>query len=172
MDAVRRRCLAALSAMVGTWAIAGCSREGEAAAAQANAGAAPTQRFPFQLSDAQWRERLTPAQYNVLRRSGTEFAFSSPLDKEHRTGVFTCAGCAHPLFYSKAKFNSGTGWPSFTAPLPDAIGISRDTTYGMVRDGVHCRNCGGHLGHRFDDGPPPTHQRYCMNGVAMQFRPA
>ncbi len=119
--------------------------------------------------DAQWRRLLTPAQYTVLRGQGTERAFSSPLNGEHRRGTFHCAGCALALFSSAAKFDSGTGWPSFWAPLHGAVGEDRDTTFGMLRVEVHCRRCGGHLGHVFDDGPRPTGLRYCINGVALDF---
>ncbi|MBB5373767.1 peptide-methionine (R)-S-oxide reductase MsrB [Acidocella aromatica] len=123
-------------------------------------------------TDAEWRHILTPAQYSVLRRQGTEAAFSSPLLNEHRNGIFACAGCALPLFSSKAKFDSGTGWPSFYAPLPNAVLTADDHSFGMIRTEVHCRRCGGHLGHVFPDGPPPTGLRYCMNGVALTFTPA
>jgi peptide-methionine (R)-S-oxide reductase len=124
------------------------------------------------LSDAEWRKRLTPAQYTVLRNHGTERPGSSPLNKEHRKGTFACAGCDLPLFSSDAKFESGTGWPSFFKPLPDAIGTTSDRSFFMTRTEVHCSRCLGHLGHVFEDGPPPTGLRYCMNGVAMKFEPA
>lgn len=127
--------------------------------------------FAYALSDAEWRRRLPPAAYQVLRHQGTEPPFTSPLNDEHRRGTFVCAGCALPVFASAAKFDSGTGWPSFWRPLPNAVGENRDTTLGMVRTEVHCRRCGGHLGHVFDDGPKPTGLRYCMNGVALRFRP-
>ena len=125
--------------------------------------------FPYALSDAQWRERLNREEYEVLRREATERPYSSPLNNEHRKGLYTCAGCAHKLFSSDRKFDSGTGWPSFWQPLPDAVGETEDRTFGMVRTAVHCANCGGHLGHVFDDGPRPTGLRYCMNGVALRF---
>ncbi len=131
------------------------------------------ERFPLTHSDAEWRALLTPDQYAVLRQEGTEYPFTSPLLKEHRKGLFACAGCGQDAFSSETKFESGTGWPSFWAPLkPDAIGTNRDATLGMVRTEVHCSRCGGHLGHVFDDGPQPTGLRYCMNGVAMTFHPA
>jgi peptide-methionine (R)-S-oxide reductase len=125
-----------------------------------------------QKSDEEWRKILTPEQYKVLRKHETERPWTSPLNDEHRQGVFACAGCDLPLFSSKAKFDSGTGWPSFYEPLPNAIGTSTDRSWFTTRTEVHCRRCGGHLGHVFDDGPPPTGLRYCMNGVAMKFVPA
>ena len=128
--------------------------------------------FAMTRTDAEWRRLLTPAQYAVLRQSGTEPAFSSPLLNEHRRGIFACAGCDLGLFSSDTKFDSGTGWPSFWAPLDNAVGTTEDTSFGMVRRAVHCGRCGGHLGHVFDDGPKPTGLRYCMNGVALNFRPA
>ena len=124
------------------------------------------------LTDAEWRKRLTPAQYNVLRNHGTERPGSSNLLREHRKGTFACAGCALPLFASVAKFESGTGWPSFYEPLPDAVETKSDRSFFMTRTEVHCRRCEGHLGHVFDDGPKPTGLRYCMNGVALKFEPA
>jgi peptide-methionine (R)-S-oxide reductase len=159
------------------------SRRGAiAAAAAAAAGglifwrqdpkAEAAERFEVMKSPAEWRRILTPRQYEVLREAGTERAGSSPLDKEKRRGTFHCAGCALPLFSSAAKFESGTGWPSFTAPLANAVRTKADNLLFMRRTEVHCRRCGGHLGHVFDDGPRPTGKRYCMNGVAMKFRPA
>lgn len=130
------------------------------------------ERFPFVLTDAQWRQRLTPMQYYVLRQEGTERPFSHPLNDEHRSGTFRCAGCDLPLFSSTTKYDSGTGWPSFYAPLPRAVGTSTDFALGFPRTEVHCARCGGHLGHVFDDGPRPTGKRYCMNGVAMEFTPS
>jgi peptide-methionine (R)-S-oxide reductase len=126
----------------------------------------------FQLSDAEWKKRLSPQAYNVLRHAATEFPFTSPLNNEHRKGIFVCAGCALPLFASATKFDSGTGWPSFYDHLPKAIGERSDSSLGDERTVVHCARCAGHLGHAFDDGPKPTGLRYCMNGVAMGFRPA
>ena len=128
-------------------------------------------RYEITLSDAEWKKRLSPDAYAVLRHAGTERPFSSPLLKEHRPGTFACAGCALPAFSSKTKFESGTGWPSFWAPLPKAIVTGSDDSLGMERTEVHCRRCGGHLGHVFDDGPKPTGLRYCMNGVALRFLP-
>jgi peptide-methionine (R)-S-oxide reductase len=125
--------------------------------------------FEIEKSDDEWRRILTPAQYDILRRHGTERAGSSPLDKEKRKGVFACAGCDLPLFSSDTKFESGTGWPSFYQPLPNAVGTSTDKSFFMTRTEVHCRRCGGHLGHVFEDGPPPTGLRYCMNGLALKF---
>jgi peptide-methionine (R)-S-oxide reductase len=122
-------------------------------------------------TDAEWRRILTPEQYEVLRQEGTERAFTSPLNHEKRSGVFACAGCGLPVFSSKTKFDSGTGWPSFWAPLDKAVDTSQDFTFGMARTALQCHRCGGHLGHVFDDGPPPTHQRYCINGVALTFIP-
>ncbi|HWM83682.1 MAG TPA: peptide-methionine (R)-S-oxide reductase MsrB [Pseudolabrys sp.] len=122
-------------------------------------------------SDAEWRKLLTPEQYEVLRKHGTEPPGSSPLNHEKRKGVFACAGCSLPLYSSETKFESGTGWPSFWQPLPDAIGTSVDTSLFMTRTEVHCRRCLGHLGHVFEDGPKPTGLRYCMNGLALTFKP-
>lgn len=136
-------------------------------AGASEAGAA----YPLTLSDAEWRKRLSPLAYQVLRRQATEHPFTSPLNKEHRSGIFSCAGCDQRLFSSKTKFDSGTGWPSFWAPLPKAVGTSRDFELGYLRTEVHCTRCGGHLGHVFDDGPRPTGKRYCMNGVALAFTP-
>jgi peptide-methionine (R)-S-oxide reductase len=129
-----------------------------------------TKHFEVEHTDAEWKARLSPPAYDVLRHHGTERAGSSPLNQEHRTGTFECAGCELPLFSSTAKFDSGTGWPSFTAPLPNAVETQTDRSLLMSRTEVHCRRCGGHLGHVFDDGPPPTGLRYCMNGAALKFR--
>jgi peptide-methionine (R)-S-oxide reductase len=134
--------------------------------------AAPAETFAVVHTDAEWRKLLTPAQYDVLRQSGTERPFSSPLLHEQRHGDFACAGCDLDVFSWSTKFDSGTGWPSFWAPIDKAVGTIRDTTFGMVRTAVHCSRCGGHLGHVFDDGPKPTGLRYCMNGDAMTFKPA
>jgi len=123
-------------------------------------------------TDAEWRETLTDEQYRVLRKHGTERAGTSPLDREKRQGVFHCAGCGLALFASEAKFDSGTGWPSFFQPLHQAVETTEDRSWFMRRTEVHCRRCGGHLGHVFPDGPQPTGLRYCMNGVSMTFEPA
>ncbi|MBU6267569.1 MAG: peptide-methionine (R)-S-oxide reductase MsrB [Sphingomonadales bacterium] len=128
--------------------------------------------FPLKLTDSEWRRRLTPEQFAVLRQESTEYPFTSPLLKEHRKGTFTCAADGNPLFDSATKFESGTGWPSFWKPLPGGIGTATDHKLGYQRTEVHCARCGGHLGHVFDDGPPPTGLRYCMNGVALAFKPA
>jgi peptide-methionine (R)-S-oxide reductase len=126
---------------------------------------------PIERTDAEWKERLTPAAYQVLRQHGTERAGTSPLNREKRPGTFRCAGCGQPLFDASAKFDSGTGWPSFTEPLAGAVGTETDDSHFMVRTEVHCQKCGGHLGHVFPDGPGPTGDRYCMNGVALEFEP-
>jgi peptide-methionine (R)-S-oxide reductase len=126
-------------------------------------------RYPFALSDAQWRARLTAGQYRVLRQRDTEAPFSSPLNDEHKTGTFQCAGCAQPLFSSRTKFDSHSGWPSFWQPLKGVVRTRPDHDLGMERTEVLCARCGGHLGHVFNDGPEPTGKRYCMNGVAMRF---
>jgi peptide-methionine (R)-S-oxide reductase len=152
--------------------LAGLGAAGAALWSATREPARAAERFPLTLPDAAWRKRLSPAAYRVLREEGTEMPFSSPLNAEHRRGTFACAGCALPLFASATKFDSGTGWPSFYAPLLRAVATRLDGSLGMRRTEVHCRRCGGHLGHVFDDGPPPTGQRYCMNGVALTFRPA
>ena len=124
-----------------------------------------------QKTDADWKETLTPEQFHVLREHGTERAGTSPLNFEKRSGIFKCAGCGEPLFTSDTKFESGTGWPSFFQPIEGAIGTTTDRSHGMMRVEVHCAQCGGHLGHVFPDGPRPTGERYCMNGVALRFEP-
>src|SRR5262245_46492140 len=125
----------------------------------------------MQKSDDDWRQELTPQQFQVLRKHGTEPPGSSPLNHEKRAGTFKCAGCGKPLFDAGTKFESGTGWPSFWEPLPDAVGTTTDRSFLMTRTEVHCAECGGHLGHVFPDGPHPTGLRYCMNGVALAFEP-
>ena len=144
-----------------------------AAAATASCGRAQAQAQSFEITktDDEWKQLLSRERYRVLRKHATEPAGSSPLNNEHRRGTFFCAGCDLPLFASDTKFDSGTGWPSFTAPLPNAVGTSIDRSYFSIRTEVHCRRCGGHLGHVFDDGPRPTGKRYCMNGLALTFRP-
>ena len=122
-------------------------------------------------TDAEWQAELSPSQYQVLRCHGTERAGTSPLNVEKRDGMFYCAGCGHPLFSSDTKYESGSGWPSFYRPLPGAVATTTDKSHGMIRVEVHCANCGGHLGHVFDDGPQPTGQRYCMNGLSLKFEP-
>ena len=129
-------------------------------------------RFAVSRTPAEWRRILGPQRYAILREAGTERPFTSPLNKEHRKGLFVCAGCARPLFSSATKFESGTGWPSFWKPLPGAVVTHADRSLMMVRTEVLCARCGGHLGHVFDDGPKPTGLRYCMNGLALKFRPA
>ena len=130
---------------------------------------AEAKAYPVRYSDAEWRKRLSPDQYAILRRQGTERAFTSPLNTEKRKGTFVCAADGSALYASSAKYESGTGWPSFWTPLPGAIGTSTDWAIGVARTEVHCARCGGHLGHVFDDGPRPTGKRYCMNGDAMKF---
>ncbi|MGE5721570.1 MAG: peptide-methionine (R)-S-oxide reductase MsrB [Sphingomonadales bacterium] len=138
----------------------------------AGTGFAAASHFEVTRTDQEWRRLLGPQRYAVLREGATERAGTSPLLNEHRKGVFACAGCALPLFSSVTKFESGTGWPSFFRPLPNAVVTRADLSLGMVRTEVLCRRCGGHLGHVFDDGPKPTGLRYCMNGLALTFRPA
>jgi peptide-methionine (R)-S-oxide reductase len=153
--------------------IGGGAMAAAVAATLAGRGAdAQPQRFPFQLTDAEWRRRLSPRQYAVLRQAVTERAGSSPLNGEHRRGTFRCAGCGHPLYSSATKFDSGTGWPSFFRPLPGGVVTREDRSIGMARTEVLCARCGGHLGHVFNDGPRPTGLRYCMNGDAMLFTAA
>ena len=132
---------------------------------------APSEGFEIALSEEEWRARLTPERFAVLRKHKTERAGTSPLNAEKRPGRFACAGCAHPLFDAATKYESGTGWPSFWQPLDGAVGTQVDRTLWMTRTEVHCRRCGGHLGHVFEDGPRPTGLRYCMNGLALEFVP-
>jgi len=143
-----------------------------ALASPRTAAQVPSGTFAVTHDDSEWRARLTREQYEVLRHAETERPYSSPLDHEHRDGTYACAGCDQALFSSQAKFDSGTGWPSFWQPLPQAVGTTSDRSFGMLRTAVHCARCGGHLGHVFDDGPKPTGLRYCMNGVALSFTAA
>jgi peptide-methionine (R)-S-oxide reductase len=129
-------------------------------------------KFAVEKTQDEWRRELTPDAYRVLRQHGTERAGSSPLNDEHRAGTFRCAGCGQPLFDADTKFESGSGWPSFFKPLAGAVGTTEDRSHFMQRIEVHCANCGGHLGHVFPDGPKPTGERYCMNGVALKFEPS
>ncbi len=156
----RRRMLAWLGASVALPVLAACG-----------GGAAQAKTYPVSFSEAEWRRRLTPDQFYILRQNGTETAGTSPLNHEKRQGTFVCAADGHPLFASTAKYDSRTGWPSFWRPLPGAVGTATDWDAGYPRTEVHCARCGGHLGHVFDDGPRPTGKRYCMNGDAMLFRP-
>ena len=152
-----------LSAAARGFALFAMARLGLVSAAEA------AETYEVTHTDAEWKKLLSPNQFAVLRLAATERPYTSPLDKEKREGTFACAGCDLPLFSSKTKFDSGTGWPSFYAPLENAVGTTDDRSFGMVRTAVHCHRCGGHLGHIFKDGPPPTGLRYCMNGIAMTF---
>ena len=130
-----------------------------------------SEAYPVQRTDAEWRKRLTPEQYRIMRQHGTEAPGSCALLREKRPGTFVCAGCDQPLFEAGTKFESGTGWPSFFNPVAGSVATTEDRSYGMVRTEVHCARCGSHLGHVFPDGPPPTGLRYCINGVATNFEP-
>jgi len=161
----KRTFIGSAAAALGALFVGGCDR-GE------GAKEGPAETFEVTRSEEEWRRLLSPAQFAVLRESHTERSGSSPLNAEHRRGTFGCAGCALPVYRSEAKFESGTGWPSFTAPIEGAVRTKEDHGLFSVRTEVHCRRCGGHLGHVFDDGPPPAGKRYCMNGAAMNFVPA
>ena len=165
MENLDRRFFLGLSGTAAMWGVLVVATGGTSSSASAAS-------FEVRRSDAEWRKRLGARRYAILRRQGTERAFTSPLLKEHRKGIFACAGCGLPLFSSKTKYDSGTGWPSFYAALPNAIRTSRDASLGMVRVEEHCRRCGGHLGHIFDDGPRPTGKRHCINGLSLTFKPA
>lgn len=141
-------------------------------ASELSAGENQPMTFEVTKTAAEWQKTLTPEQFYVLRKHGTERAHTSPLDKNYSAGVYTCAGCGQELFASDTKFNSGTGWPSFYTPIDGKVGTSNDRSFFMVRTEVHCSRCGGHLGHVFNDGPKPTGLRYCINGVALNFEPA
>ncbi|WP_428295865.1 peptide-methionine (R)-S-oxide reductase MsrB [Hyphomicrobium sp.] len=154
-----------------TFTLAGLGVATTLAAARHVEANTATPAFEITKTDAEWKRLLSPAQYDVLRNHGTERAGSSPLNKTYAAGEYRCAGCALPLFSSATKYDSGTGWPSFYAPLDGAVGTSTDTALIYERTEVHCRRCGGHLGHVFDDGPEPTGLRYCMNGIALAFVP-
>lgn len=160
---LNRRYLLAGGAVIASGLLAGFARKGATAQGE---------HFEVEHADAEWRQILGPAAFEVMRRQGTERAGTSPLDHFYKPGVYDCAGCGLALFEAKTKFDSGTGWPSFNAPIKDAVRTHSDFDLGMARTEVHCRRCGGHLGHVFDDGPQPTGLRYCMNGVALKFQTA
>jgi peptide-methionine (R)-S-oxide reductase len=168
----RRKAVFGAAALAITgWAVMRSSGKSSAKSA-AKSSAATDKKFEIVKSDAEWRQQLTPSQYHVLRKHGTERPYTSPLNKIETAGTYACAGCGLGLFSSKHKYDSGTGWPSFWQPLPGAIGKSTDYWLGYPRTEVHCRRCGGHQGHVFKDGPQPTGLRYCINGVSLKFVPA
>jgi peptide-methionine (R)-S-oxide reductase len=160
--------------LLGTAGVAALAAAGVGVVRWQDSGATAATKGQFEVTKTpeEWRKILTPEQYAVLREEDTERPWTSPLNKEKRKGTFVCAGCDLPLFASETKFESGTGWPSFYAPIEGAVEKSQDWSFGLLRDEIHCRRCGGHLGHVFNDGPKPTGLRYCMNGVAMKFVPA
>ena len=171
LNPLRRKLLAGLALGLPAFWLKGCG--GDPASASASVPDSPPPFEPLDLSEAQWRQILTAEEYRILRREGTERAFSSPLDREYGEGIYVCAACFLPLFSSEHKYDSGTGWPSFWQPIDDRhIGTRRDFRLIIPRTEYHCARCGGHQGHVFDDGPPPTGQRWCNNGVALRFVPA
>jgi peptide-methionine (R)-S-oxide reductase len=156
----RRSALAWLGAGAAVPVLAACGMPAEA------------KSYPVAMSKEEWRRKLTAAEFRILRQEGTERAYTSPLNDEKRRGIYACAGCGNEVYSSETKYDSGTGWPSFYRAMDGAVGYSTDYKLAYPRREVHCADCGGHLGHVFDDGPPPTGKRHCINGVALDFRPA